>query len=257
MTFNFTFEIIRGILIPLAGTSLGAACVFLMIKRLGKKLERSLYGLAAGVMAAASIWSLIIPAMDASSAMGKLSFLPATVGFWLGVIFLLIIDRTVFELHRKTGNANSTSMLLLAVTIHNIPEGMAVGAVFAGLAAGGAHISAAEALALAIGIAVQNFPEGAIISMPLSAAGMTRRRAFGYGVLSGIVEPVAACATILLADILVPIIPYLLGFAAGAMIYAVVEELIPEMSDGETSKFGMIFFTVGFTLMMILDVTLG
>lgn len=225
---------------------------------------RSLTGFAAGVMVAASIWSLLIPAIDQSTGMGKWSFVPAVVGFWLGILFLLLLDQLIPHLHRNSeeaeglqSNLDRTSMLLLAVTLHNIPEGMAIGVVFAGLLSDQATITVAGAVALSVGIAIQNFPEGAIISMPLRAEGISKTRAFFYGVLSGIVEPIAALMTILGTRWIVPALPYLLSFAAGAMLYVVVEELIPEMSEGEHSNIGTIFFAVGFSIMMILDVALG
>lgn len=253
-----------GILIPFLGTSLGAASVFFLKKALGDRIQRALTGFAAGVMVAASIWSLLIPAMDQSAALGKLAFFPAAVGFWLGILFLLLLDHIIPHLHRNSQQAEGphsqlqrTTMMVLAVTLHNIPEGMAVGVVYAGYLSGTAQITAAGALALSLGIAIQNFPEGAIISMPLRAEGMSKGRAFWGGVLSGIVEPIGAVLTILAAGIIVPALPYLLSFAAGAMLYVVVEELIPEMSQGEHSNIGTVFFAVGFSLMMVLDVALG
>ncbi len=253
-----------GILIPFLGTSLGAASVFFLKKSLGDHIQRALTGFAAGVMVAASIWSLLIPAMDQSAALGKLAFFPAAVGFWLGILFLLLLDHIIPHLHRNSQQAEGphsqlqrTTMMVLAVTLHNIPEGMAVGVVYAGYLSGTAQITAAGALALSLGIAIQNFPEGAIISMPLRAEGMSKGRAFWGGVLSGIVEPIGAVLTILAAGVIVPALPYLLSFAAGAMLYVVVEELIPEMSQGEHSNIGTVFFAVGFSLMMILDVALG
>jgi len=253
-----------GILIPFLGTSLGAASVFFLKQSLGDHIQRALTGFAAGVMVAASIWSLLIPAMDQSAALGKLAFFPAAVGFWLGILFLLLLDHIIPHLHRNSEQAEGphsqlqrTTMMVLAVTLHNIPEGMAVGVVYAGYLSGTAQITAAGALALSLGIAIQNFPEGAIISMPLRAEGMSKGRAFWGGVLSGIVEPIGAVLTILAASIIVPALPYLLSFAAGAMLYVVVEELIPEMSQGEHSDIGTVFFAVGFSLMMVLDVALG
>lgn len=253
-----------GILIPFLGTSLGAASVFFLKKALGDRIQRALTGFAAGVMVAASIWSLLIPAMDQSAALGKLAFFPAAVGFWLGILFLLLLDHIIPHLHRNSQQAEGlhsqlqrTTMMVLAVTLHNIPEGMAVGVVYAGYLSGTAQITAAGALALSLGIAIQNFPEGAIISMPLRAEGMSKGRAFWGGVLSGIVEPIGAVLTILAAGIIVPALPYLLSFAAGAMLYVVVEELIPEMSQGEHSNIGTVFFAVGFSLMMVLDVALS
>ncbi len=258
-------NIFWGVMIPFAGTTLGAACVFLLKNEIRPLVQKALLGFASGVMVAASIWSLLMPAMDMSEPMGKMAFVPAAVGFLIGIAFLLILDKTIPHLHMdhdqpeglKKGFSRST-MLVLAVTLHNIPEGMAVGVVFAGMMADNAEITMAGAFALAIGIAIQNFPEGAIISLPLkSENGMSRGKSFFYGSLSGIVEPVAAGITILLADYLTPILPYLLAFAAGAMIYVVVEELIPEASEGEHSNIGTIGFAVGFVLMMVLDVKLG
>ena len=257
-------EAFYGILIPFLGTSLGAACVFFMKKSLSDAVQRSLTGFAAGVMVAASVWSLLIPAIEQSSAMGKLSFLPAFLGFWVGILFLLLLDHVVPHLHAKSGQVEGpksqlqrTTMMVLAVTLHNIPEGMAVGVVYAGHLTGSASITAMGALALSLGIAIQNFPEGAIISMPLKAAGMSRGRAFWAGTLSGAVEPVGALFTIWAAGLVVPALPYLLSFAAGAMIYVVVEELLPEMSQGEHSNIGTICFALGFSVMMVLDVALG
>lgn len=253
-----------GILIPFLGTSLGAACVFFMKHDMSERLSRILTGFAAGVMVAASIWSLLIPAMEQSEEMGKFAFVPAVAGFWGGILFLLLLDHIIPHLHRYSVSAEGpksrlqrTTMMVLAVTLHNIPEGMAVGVVYAGYLAGNAKITVAAAMALSIGIAIQNFPEGAIISMPLRAEGMKVSKAFAGGVLSGIVEPVGAMLTIFAAGYIVPALPYLLSFAAGAMIYVVVEELIPEMSQGEHSDLGTIFFAVGFTVMMSLDVALG
>lgn len=253
-----------GILIPFVGTSLGAACVFFMKKNMGLTVQRALTGFAGGVMVAASVWSLLIPALEQSEPMGAWSFLPAAVGFWVGIGFLLLLDHLIPHLHRNAQEAEGpktklqrNTMLILAVTLHNIPEGMAVGVVYAGYVTGNAGISLMGALALSIGIAIQNFPEGAIISMPLRSEGMRKPKAFLYGVLSGVVEPIGATVTILAADLIVPALPYFLSFAAGAMIYVVVEELIPEMSQGKHSDVGTIFFSVGFTVMMILDVALG
>ena len=257
-------ETFLGLMIPFLGTTLGAACVFFMKKSLGDLVQRSLAGFAAGVMVAASIWSLLIPAIEQSEDMGKLSFLPAFIGFWSGVLFLLLLDRLIPHLHVGSEQAEGpksklgrTTMMVLAVTLHNIPEGMAVGVVYAGYLTGNVQITLMGALALSLGIAIQNFPEGAIISMPLRSEGMGKTKAFIGGVLSGIVEPIGAVITILAAGLIVPALPYLLSFAAGAMLYVVVEELIPEMSAGEHSNIGTIFFAVGFTLMMILDVALG
>ncbi len=256
--------VISGIIIPFIGTSLGAACVFFMKKELKVSVQKALSGFAAGVMVAASIWSLIIPAMEQCEGMGKLSFLPAFTGFWLGALFLLMLDSVIPHLHLNAQKAEGpraklkrTTMMVLAVTLHNIPEGMAVGVVYAGLASGNALITSGGALALALGIAIQNFPEGAIVSMPLCAEGNSRAKAFFYGVLSGAVEPIGALLTIIAASLIIPAMPYLLSFAAGAMMYVVVEELIPEMSEGEHSNIGVVMFTMGFTLMMALDVALG
>jgi ZIP family zinc transporter len=253
-----------GILIPFLGTSLGAGCVFFLKKSLSDGIQRALTGFAAGVMVAASVWSLLIPAMEQAADLGRLAFFPAAVGFWLGILFLLLLDHLIPHLHQNSLQAEGpksqlqrTTMMVLAVTLHNIPEGMAVGVVYAGYLAGTAQITAAGALALSLGIAIQNFPEGAIISMSLRAEGMPKRRAFWDGVLSGIVEPIGAVLTILAAGIVVPALPYLLSFAAGAMLYVVVEELIPEMSQGEHSNVGTMFFAVGFSVMMVLDVALG
>ena len=253
-----------GILIPFLGTSLGAACVFFMKKTLGERVQRALTGFAAGVMVAASVWSLLIPAIEQSADMGKWSFVPAAAGFWIGVLFLLTLDHIIPHLHRNSKQCEGpksrlqrTTMMVLAVTLHNIPEGMAVGVVYAGFLSGSAQITAAGALALSLGIAIQNFPEGAIISMPLRAEGMKKGRAFLGGMLSGVVEPIGAGLTILAAQLVVPALPYLLSFAAGAMLYVVVEELIPEMSQGRHSNLGTVFFAVGFSVMMILDVALG
>lgn len=257
-------EVMIGILVPFLGTSLGSACVFFMKKNMSDYLQRALTGFAAGVMVAASIWSLLLPAIEQSASMGKFSFVPAVVGFWIGILFLLLVDSVVPHLHRNSEKAEGirsklqrTTMLVLAVTIHNIPEGMAVGVVYAGYLSGNTTITAMGAFALSLGIAIQNFPEGAIISMPLCAEGENKSRAFINGVLSGIVEPIGAVLTILAAGFIVPALPYLLSFAAGAMLYVVVEELIPEMSQGNHSNIGTVLFAVGFSLMMVLDVALG
>ena len=257
-------ETFLGIMIPFLGTTLGAACVFFMKKSLGDLVQRSLAGFAAGVMVAASIWSLLIPAIEQSDGMGKLSFLPAFIGFWSGVLFLLLLDRLIPHLHVGSEQAEGpksklgrTAMMVLAVTLHNIPEGMAVGVVYAGFLSGNTQITAASALALSLGIAIQNFPEGAIISMPLRAEGEKKSKAFLGGVISGVVEPIGAVLTIVAAQFIIPALPYLLSFAAGAMLYVVVEELIPEMSQGRHSNLGTVFFAVGFSVMMVLDVALG
>lgn len=256
--------IAAGILIPFLGTAMGAGCVFFVKNAIKPVVQKTLLGFASGVMVAASVWSLLIPAMEMSEHMGKLAFVPAAVGLLLGMGFLLLMDRLIPHLHigcdEPEGPACSlakTTMLVLAVTLHNIPEGMAVGVVFAGFLTGEAPISVAGAFALAIGIAIQNFPEGAIISLPLRSEGKTRKQAFGLGALSGIVEPIGAVLTILLAEVVLPVLPYLLAFAAGAMLYVVVEELIPESAEGEHSNMGTIGFAIGFVIMMILDVALG
>jgi len=257
-------DVLQGILIPFIGTTAGSACVFFMKDSLGDRVQRALTGFAAGVMVAASIWSLLIPAIDQSADMGNWSFVPAVVGFWIGVLFLLLLDHIIPHLHRGSEQAEGpqshlekTTMLVLAVALHNIPEGMAVGVVYAGFLSGETSITAAAALSLSIGIAIQNFPEGAIISMPLRSEGMGKGKAFAGGVLSGLVEPLGAVATILAATLVVPALPYLLSFAAGAMLYVVVEELIPEMSEGGHSNIGTVFFAAGFSVMMVLDVALG
>lgn len=257
-------ELLQGLSLPFLGTVLGAACVFFLKKELSSFLQKSLSGFAAGVMMAASVWSLIIPAIDQSEHFGKLSFIPAFVGFWIGIIFLLALDHLIPHLHIGTNEIEGPKvkmsrsiMLILAVTLHNIPEGMAVGVVYAGFISGNAGISSMAALALALGIAIQNFPEGAIISMPLIQEGYTKAKAFFFGIISGIAELAGAIITILLADIIIPIMPYMLAFAAGAMVYVVVEELIPEANQGEHSNVGTIAFALGFSIMMVLDVALG
>lgn len=261
---KMTNTIIMGLLIPFIGTSAGAACVYFLKNELKLGVQRALTGFAAGVMVAASIWSLIIPAIEQSEDKGSWAFLPAFIGFWLGILFLLLLDHIIPHLHVGTDQVEGpkssltrTLMLVLAVTLHNIPEGMAVGVVYAGLLSGSANITAGGALALALGIAIQNFPEGAIISMPLYAEGKNRHKSFGLGVLSGAVEPLFGGLTVLLASFVIPAMPYFLSFAAGAMLYVVVEELIPEMSVGEHSNIGVIAFAVGFSMMMALDVALG
>ena len=253
-----------GLLLPFLGTTLGAACVFFMKGQMKPLVQKMLLGFASGVMVAASVWSLLIPAMDMSEEMGKYAFIPAAAGFLLGILFLLGMDRAVPHLHMGAECAEGpkcslkkTTMLVLAVTLHNIPEGMAVGVVFAGMLSQNTEITVAGAFALSVGIAIQNFPEGAIISMPLKSEGTGKGKAFLYGMLSGAVEPVAAVITILLAGFITPVLPYLLSFAAGAMLYVVVEELIPEASAGEHSNIGTIGFAAGFVLMMILEVALG
>ena len=253
-----------GFIIPFMGTTLGSACVFFMKSELSISVQRALTGFAAGVMVAASIWSLIIPAMEQSSAMGKFAFLPAVIGFWAGVIFLLLLDHLIPHIHRLSNEIEGpswklkrTTMLVLAVTLHNIPEGMAVGIVYAGLLSGQKGITEGAALALAVGIAIQNFPEGAIISMPLRSEGVPKGRAFFLGALSGAVEPLGMSLTIAASVFILPVLPYLLSFAAGAMLYVVVEDLIPEMSVRGHSNLGVIFFSIGFTVMMALDVALS
>ena len=256
-------QIIIGILIPFVGTSLGAAMVFFLKKDVSKKLQRILTGFAAGVMVAASFWSLLQPALESSESMGKLAFIPATVGFLIGIGFLLFLDVVTPHMHMNQegegpkSSLKRTTKLILAVTLHNIPEGMAVGVVYANLVAGSSLVSTAGALALAIGIAIQNFPEGAIVSMPLRGEGMSKGKTFLYGTLSGAVEPVAALITIFAFSFVTATLPYMLAFAAGAMMYVVVEELIPEMSEGEHSNWGTIAFSIGFVVMMVLDVALG
>ena len=258
-----TFDIISGVLIPFAGTSLGAAMVFFLKNSISVTLQKILTGFAAGVMVAASFWSLLQPALENSESMGKFSFVPAAVGFMIGIGFLLLLDVMTPHMHMdnqdegpKSG-LKRTTKLILAVTLHNIPEGMAVGVVYAGWLARNAGVTRAGALVLALGIAIQNFPEGAIVSMPLRAEGMSKARTFWNGVLSGAVEPVASLLTIMAASAVIRVLPYLLAFAAGAMMYVVVEELIPEMSEGKHSNWGTVAFSLGFVLMMILDVTLG
>ena len=258
-----TGETILGILIPFAGTSLGAAMVFILRRQISDGLNKILTGFAAGVMVAASFWSLLEPALESSAEMGKLSFLPAAIGFLIGVGFLLLLDEVTPHMHfnnqdegPKSG-LKRTTKLILAVTLHNIPEGMAVGVVYAGLLSGSAEITAGGALALALGIAIQNFPEGAIISMPLRAEGNSRWRSFGIGALSGIVEPIGGALVLLLATSILGIMPFMLAFAAGAMLYVVVEELVPDYSQGRHSNIGTMGFAAGFALMMVLDVVLG
>lgn len=258
-------NILPGILIPFIGTTAGAACVFFLKNQLKPVVQKTLLGFASGVMVAASVWSLLIPAMDMSEGMGKLAFLPSAAGFLLGITFLLLMDKLIPHLHLNSeepegakSSLKKTTMLVLAVTLHNIPEGMAVGVVFAGMMAENSGITMTGALALAIGIAIQNFPEGAIISLPLkSEGGSSRGKAFFLGMMSGIVEPIGALLTIAMYRFIVPALPYLLAFAAGAMIYVVVEELIPESAEGEHSNMGTIGFAVGFVIMMVLDVALG
>lgn len=257
-------QIFLGLAIPFLGTTLGATMVFLMKKEMNKKVEKILLGFASGVMIAASVWSLLIPSIEMAETQGKVAWIPAAIGFLLGIVFLLVLDSVVPHMHLESEKSEGmksklkkTTMMVFAVTLHNIPEGMAVGVTFAGALAQNAGITMAGAFALAVGIAIQNFPEGAIISMPLKSEGVSKSRAFLYGTLSGIVEPIGAIITILLTNAVVPILPYLLSFAAGAMIYVVVEELIPESQAGEHSNIGTIGVAIGFTIMMILDVALG
>ena len=256
-------NILQGILIPFLGTSLGSAMVFCLRDQVSEKLQKILTGFAAGVMVAASFWSLLQPALESSKQMGRLAFIPAAVGFMIGICFLLLLDLVTPHMHMdkqsegpKSG-LKSTTKMILAVTLHNIPEGMAVGVVYAGWVSGQTGVSQTAALALALGIAIQNFPEGAIVSMPLRGEGLPKGKTFLYGVLSGVVEPVAAVITILAASLIVPVLPYMLSFAAGAMMYVVVEELIPEMSVGTHSNGSTVAFSLGFVIMMILDVALG
>ncbi len=258
------FVLLVVLLLPFLGTSLGSMGVFFLKKGLGEKVRRSLSGFAAGVMTAASVWSLLIPAMDHSESMGKFAFVPAVVGFMLGIFFLLVLDMVIPHVHVVSGESEGpksrmsrTMMMVFAVALHNIPEGMAVGVVCAGWLSGETSITAVGALSLSIGIALQNFPEGAIVSMPLSLAGGNKMKSFWLGVFSGALEPVAAVATILLSGYIVPVLPYLLSFAAGAMIYVVVEELVPDMAEGGHSNVGTISYALGFALMMMLDVALS
>lgn len=258
-------NIVIGILIPLIGTTLGAACVFIMKKEINELVNKGLIGFAAGVMVAASVWSLIIPSITMSSDMDNFAFIPAAIGVIVGIAFMLLLDRIIPHLHYnndkpeglKSEKIRKATMLVLAVVLHNIPEGMAVGVVFAGVMSQNSLITLSGALALSIGIAIQNFPEGAIISMPLRSEGISKCKSFLYGFLSGAVEPIGALLTILFSSTINPLMPYLLSFAAGSMIYVVVEELIPESSDGEHSNIGTIGFAAGFVIMMILDVALG
>lgn len=257
-------ELIVGLILPFLGTALGAACVFLIRKKIVPGLQKGMTGFAAGVMVAASIWSLLIPSMEMTGAEGLMSVVPAVVGFMGGVLFLLILDEIVPHQHIDGGESegprsriSKTSKLVFAITLHNIPEGMAVGVALAAALEHNAYLSMAGALALSAGIALQNFPEGAIVSMPLHGAGNSRFKSFAIGTLTGIVEPLGAVVTILLASMIVPVLPYLLAFAAGAMMYVVVEELIPETQEGKHSNMGTVGFSLGFVLMMILDVVLG
>ena len=259
-----TTDILRELLLPFFGTTAGAAGVFFIKGTMPRTFERLLTGFAAGVMVAASVWSLLIPSMEGSAHLGKLAFFPAVAGMWLGFLFLMFLDRMVPHLHMHCDEAEGprcalsrSTMMVLAVALHNLPEGMAVGVMLAGILNGESTVSSAGAFALSLGIAIQNFPEGAIIAIPLKAEGMSAKKAFSCGTLSGLVEPIAALLTILAARYVVPVLPYLLGFAAGAMVYVVVEELIPEMSEGEHSHIGTFLFMIGFSLMIVLDVALG
>ena len=258
------WNILLGILIPFVGTTLGSAMVFFMRREMNGRVQKALLGFASGVMIAASVWSLLIPAIEMSEEQSNIAWVPAAIGFLLGIGFLLLLDTLTPHIHLTEeepvgikADLKKTTMLVLAVTLHNIPEGMAVGVTFAGVMTGNTTITLAAAFVLAIGIAIQNFPEGAIISMPLRGEGISRRRAFLYGTVSGIVEPIAAFITILLTGLVVPILPYLLAFAAGAMIYVVVEELIPESQSGKHTNIGTIGVAFGFVMMMVLDVALG
>lgn len=259
-----SLNILWGIMLPFLGTTLGAACVFFMKQKMNGTIQKILSGFAAGVMTAAAVWSLLIPAIDMSESMGKFAFVPATVGFAFGIVFLLLLDIFVPHIHAENGQEEGpkstlkkTTMLVLAVTLHNIPEGMAVGVVFAGMLMENDAISVLGAFALSIGIAIQNFPEGAIISMPLRGAGESKKKSFLYGMLSGAVEPIGALITILLSAYMIPALPYLLAFAAGAMVYVVVEELIPDAVSENKANIGTIGFAIGFLVMMVLDVVLG
>lgn len=258
-----TFKVVQGLFIPFIGTALGSACVFVMKNEMKESVQKALLGFAGGVMAAASVWSLLIPAMDMSQDMGKMAFVPAAVGFLAGIAFLLFMDKVIPHMHLDRQcegprcRLDKNTLLLFAVALHNLPEGMAVGAVYAAAIAAGSDSPLAAALALSVGIAIQNFPEGAIISMPLRSRGVGKTKAFVLGALSGIVEPIGAFLTIAASSMILPILPYTLSFAAGAMIYVVVEELIPEMSVGKHSNIGTVMFSLGFTVMMVLDVALG
>ena len=256
--------LILGLLLPFAGTTLGAACVFLMKKSIPSLLQKTLTGFAAGVMVAASVWSLLIPSIEMTGKEGFMSIVPAITGFLFGILFLLFLDNIIPHQHIDSNQSegpkthlSKTTKLVFAITLHNLPEGMAVGVALAGAMEHHSYISMAGASALAIGIAIQNFPEGAIVSMPLRSAGNSRGKSFLMGTLSGVVEPIGAVITILLASVILPVLPYLLSFAAGAMMYVVVEELIPETQEGRHSNMGTIGFAIGFLLMMVLDVLLG
>ena len=263
MSGTFTLSTMIGVLIPFAGTTLGSACVFFLKGEMITGIRKTLTGFAAGVMVAASFWSLLNPSLEMAEKLGRLAFVPAAVGFLIGMFFLLVLDLITPHMHLDSteegprSGMRRTTKLILAVTLHNIPEGMAVGVVYAGWLSGDSGLTAAGAMALALGIAIQNFPEGAIVSMPLRAEGMSKSRTFLYGMLSGIVEPIASVVTIIASSFITGLLPYFLSFSAGAMMYVVVEELIPEMSEEPHSNLGPIAFAFGFVLMMILDVTLG
>ncbi len=257
-------QIFIGILIPFIGTSLGAGCVLFMKKQISQTLHQTLTSFSAGVMLAASIWSLIIPSIEQSPFDGRLAFIPAVAGFWLGILFLLFTNMIISHLHadntkvyKQNEHFTKTAIMVFAIILHNIPEGMAVGVIYAGLMCGNSAITLTGALSLAIGISIQNFPEGAIISMPLHAVGINKGKSFLYGVLSGVVEPIGAVITILAAEQIIPALPYLLSFAAGSMIYVILNELVSDMLEGEHHNMGIIFFAVGFSIMMALDVALG
>ena len=259
-----TLKIVIGLLLPVLGTALGASMVFFLKNEMKESLKRALLGFASGVMIAASVWSLLIPAIDMAEESGSIAWMPALIGFLAGIAFLLVLDMIIPHLHASYGetegrkcNLGKSMMLILAVTLHNIPEGMAVGVVLSGILDGSSTISASAALALSLGIAIQNFPEGAVISMPLIGNGLSRKKAFGYGMVSAIVEPIGAILTMLLTVALKPALPFILAFAAGAMIYVVVEDLIPEAQSGHHSNIGTIGAALGFALMMVLDVALG
>lgn len=252
---NILYSIV-GIMIPFVGTSLGSGFVFFLKNKINAKIQKMLIGIAAGVMIAASIWSLILPAIKMAKEQGVIAWIPATVGFILGVLFLLITSHYAEKLEGKR-NGKKMNMLLFSVTLHNIPEGMAVGVCFAGFLAGNIGIDLLEAMILAIGISIQNIPEGAIISMPLKIDGVSRKKAFYYGIISGIVEPISSVLTIILINFIVPVLPYLLSFAAGAMIYVVIEELVPQTHEGKKTILGIVGLTFGFVIMMILDIALG
>lgn len=259
-----SWSVFIGVMIPFAGTTLGSAMVFLLKKNINHKLNGALLGFASGVMIAASVWSLLIPALEMAQDGALPQWVPAAAGFWFGILFLLLLDTITPHLHASAkkpegvhADLKKSTMLFLAVTIHNIPEGMAVGVGFAGMLAGNSLMTFGSAIVLSLGIAIQNFPEGAIISMPMVGNGYSRKKAFLYGTISGVVEPVAAVVTILLTSFVLPLLPYLLAFAAGAMIYVVVEELIPESQSGEHTNWATIGVAIGFTVMMVLDVTLG